>query len=51
MYGRQAQLPVELMYMYGTENTGTSVPKYAKELGLKLSTAFNIILLMPAIVM
>ena len=39
MYGRQAHLPVNLMY--GTKSTGTSVSEYAKELGRKLSMAFE----------
>ena len=39
MYGRQARLPVDLMY--GTKSTGTSVSEYAKELGGKLSMAFE----------
>ena len=39
MYGRQARLPVDLMY--GTKSTGTSVSEYAKELGCKLSMALN----------
>ena len=39
MHGRQARLPVDLMY--GSESTGTSVPEYAKELGHKLSIAFE----------
>ena len=39
MYGRQAHLPVDLMY--GTKSTGTTVSEYAKELGGKLSMAFE----------
>ena len=39
MYGCQARLPVDLMY--GTKSTGTSVSEYAKELGGKLSMAFE----------
>ena len=39
MYGRQARLSVDLMY--GTKSTGTSVSEYAKELGGKLSMAFE----------